>query len=157
MHLVVAGKVKRGYEGYWAKLRERVADKEAAGVATMRIGFIPDDEIERYFKVADAVVLPYREIFQSGVPFLAYSFGVPVIASDVGSLREDIEEGVTGFLCPPHDPAALADAIGRYFASDIYRTVQDSRQSIRARALERHSWENVGRTLRQVYEAAARN
>ena len=38
-------------------------------------------------------MLPYTHIFQSGVLFLGYSFGLPVIASDVGSLREDVIEG----------------------------------------------------------------
>jgi hypothetical protein len=40
--------------------------------------------------VADAVVIPGGRHLQSGVPFLAFSFGLPVIATDVGSLREDV-------------------------------------------------------------------
>ena len=43
-------------------------------------------------------IVPYVQIFQSGVPFLAYSFGLPVIATDVGSLRQDIVEGRAGFI-----------------------------------------------------------
>jgi glycosyltransferase involved in cell wall biosynthesis len=79
-----------------------------------------------------------------------------VIATDVGSLREDIAEGVTGLLCAPHDPAALAGAIERYFDGDLYHSLDENRHLIRARGLERHSWENVGRILRPVYEAALR-
>ena len=51
---------------------------------------------------SDAVVIPYVDIFQSGVPFLAFSFGLPVIATDVGSLREDVTSE-TGLLCRPRD------------------------------------------------------
>ena len=46
--------------------------------------FIPDDETEIYFKAADVLVLPYRDIYQSGVLFLGHSFGLPVLAADVG-------------------------------------------------------------------------
>jgi glycosyltransferase involved in cell wall biosynthesis len=53
--------------------------------------------MEVYLKAADVMVLPYNEIFQSGVLFLGYSFGLPVIATDVGSFREEIVEGERGF------------------------------------------------------------
>ena len=72
-----------------------------------RIGFIPDEETELYFKAADVLVLPYTRVYQSGVIVLGYTFGLPVIAADVGSLREEIVEGKTGFLCKPGDSIAL--------------------------------------------------
>src|SRR2546430_12286650 len=50
------------------------------------------------------LVLPYTRIFQSGVLFLGYSFGLPAIVADVGSLREEIIEGATGFVFTPCDP-----------------------------------------------------
>ena len=66
--------------------------------------FIPDEETEIYFKAADVLVLPYRHIYQSGVLFLGYSFGLPVLAADVGSLKDEIVEGKTGFVFRPEDP-----------------------------------------------------
>jgi hypothetical protein len=50
--------------------------------------FIPDEGIEQYFVATDALVLPYTDIFQSGVLFMAYSFGLRVIGTDVGTLTE---------------------------------------------------------------------
>ena len=89
----------------------------------LRIQFIPDEEMELYFKAADVLVLPYKEIFQSGVLFLAYSFGLPVIATDVGSFREDIVEGQDGI-------SVQARRSGRHGQShrDIFRqrSVQES-------------------------------
>ena len=64
--------------------------------------------------------------FQSGVLFLGYNFGLPVIASDVGSLREDIVEGKTGFVCKPRDPIDLAKEIERYFSSELYRRLDNA-------------------------------
>jgi glycosyltransferase involved in cell wall biosynthesis len=97
------------------------------------------------------VVIPYVEIFQSGVPFLSYSFGLPVIATDVGSLRNDVLEGKTGFLCRAKDPADLARAIRTYFASDLYRDLEMRRSEIREFANKRNSWTKVGEILTGVY------
>ena len=97
------------------------------------------------------VVIPYVEIFQTGVPFLSYSFGLPVIATDVGSLRDDIVEGETGFLCRPKNSPDLARTIRRYFASDLYQNLETRRTQIRQFANERHSWTKVGEILEGIY------
>ena len=77
--------------------------------------YIPNEEVPPLFCAADLVVLPYTHATQSGVVPLAYHFGVPVVASDVGGLAEVIEDGVSGRLVPPGDPTALAAAIVDYF------------------------------------------
>jgi glycosyltransferase involved in cell wall biosynthesis len=104
-----------------------------------------------YFKAADALVLPYTEIFQSGVLFLGYSFGLPVLAADVGSMREDIVEGETGFVFEKQDAVDLARAVDRYFSSDLYRSLSARRKVIQDYANERHSWEKVSLITRGVY------
>jgi len=53
------------------------------------------------------LVLPYTRVFQSGVLFLGYSFGLPAIAADVGNLKEEIIEGQTGFVFRPKDLSDL--------------------------------------------------
>jgi glycosyltransferase involved in cell wall biosynthesis len=85
------------------------------------------------------------------VLFLAHSFGVPVLAADVGSLREDIVEGQNGFIFRPEDPDDLANSIERYFESDVYADLNNRRQQIRDYATERHSWDIVGRMTMDVY------
>ena len=112
---------------------------------------MPDAETEWYFKAADVLALPYTFIFQSGVMFLAYNFGLPVIASDVGALKDEVVEGVTGFVCAPMDAADLARKIERYFVSDLYSSLDSSRANIRKLAADRYSWSIVGATTRQVY------
>ena len=61
-----------------------------------QFGAVPDDEMELLFKAADIVLLPYLEGSQSGIKFMAYAYGRPVLASSIGSLREYIQSGVTG-------------------------------------------------------------
>ncbi len=63
--------------------------------------YIPDDVLRHLFRKCEAVVLPYRDATQSGVLMLAYAFGRPVIATDVGGLPEMIRSGETGILVPP--------------------------------------------------------
>src|SRR5207302_487078 len=117
----------------------------------LRADYIPDDETEIYFKAADVLVLPYRYIYQSGVLFLGHSFGLPVIAADVGCLRDEIVEGKTGFIFRREDPADLARVIDRYFASNLYADLDCRRPQIRKYATERHSWDVVGQMTMSVY------
>jgi len=148
--LIIAGTPKN-CEGYWRTIRQAISDVAPSGRVLLRAEFIPDEETELYFKAADVLVLPYTHIYQSGILFLGYSFGLPVIASDVGSLREDIVEGKTGYVSKPKDPVDLARNIERYFASDLYANLNNRRQEIRNYATERHSWDVVGEVTREVY------
>ena len=149
--LIVAGRPKKACDPYVARVRERLERKIVRERTVLRMEFIPDEDMELYLKAADVAVLPYTRIFQSGVLFLAYSFGLPVIVSDVGSLREDVVEGETGFICKPEDAADLAETIERYFASDLYRELDSRRRRIRDYVQERHSWDAVGERTRSVY------
>ena len=113
---------------------------------------VPDDVVEVYLKAADVMVLPYRSIFQSGALFLAYRFGLPVIATDVGSFKEDIIQGQTGFVCRPDDARDMAKTIETYFSSGLFAHLETKRQEIRDYANERYSWEHIGGLTRAVYE-----
>jgi glycosyltransferase involved in cell wall biosynthesis len=148
--LIIAGPPKN-CEGYWSTIQQAIGEVQPGGRVLLRAEFIPDEETELYFKAADVLVLPYTQIYQSGVLFLGYSFGLPVIASDVGSLREDIVEGKTGYVFKRRDHLDLARNIERYFASDLYGDLNNRRQEICDYATERHSWDVVGEVTRDVY------
>ncbi len=62
------------------------------------------------------MVLPYRHATQSGIIPLAYQFGRGVVSTRVGGLDEMVADGESGYLVPPDDPAALAEAIRRFLA-----------------------------------------
>ena len=148
--LLIAGRLKAP-DAYWGSIRDRITELNLESQVIRRIEYIPDEETEVYFKAADVLVLPYRYIFQSGVLFLGYNFGLPVIASDVGSLREDVVEGTTGFLCRSEDPESLAATIRQYFASELYGNLPSRRAEIRAYATERYSWSRVASITTGVY------
>jgi D-inositol-3-phosphate glycosyltransferase len=148
--LIIAGRTDR-FEQYGDVIREAVLDDVQRGEVMLRDEFIPDNDAELFFKAADVLILPYRHIYQSGVLFLGYSFGLPALAADVGSLKEEIIEGETGFVFKPADPIDLARTIERYFASELFANLNIRRRKISQRANEQHSWDLVGQTTMKVY------
>jgi glycogen synthase len=95
----------------------------AASPAAHRIGFVgrvPHAEVERYYALIDVLAYPRKamrltELVTPLKPLEAMAQRKLVAASDVGGHRELIEDGVTGTLFPPGDPAALADALAALF------------------------------------------
>ncbi|MBQ5849518.1 MAG: glycosyltransferase [Lachnospiraceae bacterium] len=78
-------------------------------------GYTPDREVEKYFAACDLVVLPYESATQSGIVQIAYGFEKPVVVTEVGGLPDVVTDQKTGYVVPPMQPQALADAIVRYY------------------------------------------
>ena len=148
--LIIAGRPK-ACNDYWSQIQQAMTQSGVRDRIIEKIEYVPDEQTEIYFKAADILVLPYTHVFQSGVLFLGYSFGLPVIAADVGSLKEEIIEGRTGFVCKAKDPVDLASTIQRYFESDLFNNLEDRRQEIRDYANERYSWSKVAAVTTNVY------
>ena len=129
--LIIAGEPMKGYEQYMAELLRTIDSWAYRDRVIQKLQFISDEETELYFKAADALALPYKDIFQSGVLFVGYTYGLPVIGADVGSFREDIIEGKTGYVFKPGDSKDLANVIERYFESDLYKELEQHRREIR--------------------------
>ena len=77
----------------------------------VRARWLAEDEMARLVAGADVVVLPYREASQSGVAPLAHGLGVPVVATPVGGLAEQLRDGVDGVLARAVSAEALAEAM----------------------------------------------
>lgn len=75
--------------------------------------WVAEADIPPLLASAGALVLPYREASQSGVVSLAHALGVPVVATPVGGLVEQVTDGVDGVVAAATEPAALADAMAR--------------------------------------------
>lgn len=83
---------------------------------------------------AHVVVLSYVEASQSGVAAAAYGAGLPVAATPVGGLVDQIEDGATGVLARATTSQALEEAIARLIeAPGLYETTLD-RLAVRAEA-----------------------
>ena len=96
---------------------------------TLRPGYLPADQIPALFEAADALVLPYREATASQNVVLAFSYGVPVIATTAGALAEAVRDGVDGLTCAPGDVDDLARALT---AISVPETAASLRSGVRA-------------------------
>lgn len=83
--------------------------------------------VSLFYPPANDLILPYTRVFQSGVLFLGYSFGLPAIAADVGTLEDEIIEGQTGFVFRAQDSSHLASKIEEYFKSELFRNLETNR------------------------------
>lgn len=115
------------------------------------IRFIPDEDIESYFMASDCIVLPYRDIYQSGVLFMAYNFGLPILATKVGNFENDIIEDKTGLLIEEITPQSIARGIEKYFRSDLYFNLQEERSNIRMWSYSVFSWAAIGMETHDLY------
>jgi glycosyltransferase involved in cell wall biosynthesis len=146
----------RGIEGaeLWIAGAPRMDISALRSAAPPGVRFVPrfvtDDELPAYFRRADLVVLPYREIDQSGVLFTALAFGKPLLLSDVGGFPEIAATGAAR-LFPAGDVGSLRVAL-RELLADPPALAQLSERA-RAAASGPYSWSEVGRRTLALYDA----
>lgn len=114
--------------------------------------FIPVERVAGLFQRSAVAVLPYIESSQSGVATLAYGLGTPVIASDLGGLREIVRHQYDGFLVPPCDVQVLADAVIKILSD------QSLQKRMQINALERCqndlNWQKIAIQTLELYQKA---
>jgi glycosyltransferase involved in cell wall biosynthesis len=127
--------------------------RELAEMAPGTVRFVPryvtDPEIPAFFRRADLVVLPYRQVDQSGVLYCALAFGKPLVLSEVGGFAEVAERHSAARLVPPGDPAALAAALRELMGDSEERARLGSAAA--AAAAGPYSWEAIARTTAALY------
>ena len=111
--------------------------------------FVTDAEIPAYFRRADLVVLPYRQIDQSGVLYTALAFGRPLVLSSVGGFTELAEEHDAARLVPPGDPEALAAAIQELLDDPAERARLG--QAAADAAATAYSWDSIAERTMGLY------
>jgi glycosyltransferase involved in cell wall biosynthesis len=112
--------------------------------------FVTDDEIPAFFRRADLVVLPYREIDQSGVLFTALAFGSPLLLSAVGGFPEVAAAGAAE-LVPPGAAPALHAALARLLADPAAR--ERLAAAARAAAAGPYAWDAIAERHIALYRA----
>jgi glycosyltransferase involved in cell wall biosynthesis len=112
--------------------------------------FVADGELPAFFRRADLVVLPYREIDQSGVLFTALAFGSPLLLTSVGGFPEVAARGAAE-LVPPDDPGALHAALARLLADPAAR--ERLATAARAAAAGPYAWDAIAARHLALYRA----
>ncbi len=102
-------------EQYYQKLKTIVLKHSLQKSVSFESG-IPDESIPTLFNMTKVIVLPYTDTEQSAVLHHAISSYVPVIASNIGGLKETLQE--TGVLVPPKDPKAIANELYKLLSNE---------------------------------------
>ncbi len=131
-------------------LRRRARELGIADRVRFVPRFITDPEIPAYFRRADIVALPYREIEQSGVLFTALAFGRPLVLSDVGGFTEVAEQHGAARLVPAGDADALGRTLSQLLGDEQGRA--DLAAAARRAAEGPYSWRRAAQLSEQLYE-----
>ena len=140
--LYVVGEFYEDRSKYMDQIRKLGLEKHVRIVSE----YVPNDQVAVYFSACDVVVLPYVSATQSGIAQIAYNFDKPVITTNVGGLAEVVIEGKTGFVVPPDDPRALAEAIIRFYDEGVEQTFS---ANVRAEK-KKYSWENLVEKIEEL-------
>jgi D-inositol-3-phosphate glycosyltransferase len=147
--LVVGGEADEPVDGHEIRLRRRI-DALGLGEAVRFVGAQPQHALRDFYVAADALVLPsYYESFGM-VALEAMACGTPVIASRVGGLTTTVRDGVTGFLVPEGDVAALAERL-EHLLGDADLRWRVGREGVMWAA--QHRWPCVAEAICREYAA----
>ncbi len=123
--------------------------KAAPGRVRFVTRYVADAEVPAIMRAADIVVLPYRDVDQSGVLYTALAFGKPIVASAVGGFPETLQAHGAGRLVAPGDPDALAAVLRELLRQP------EQRERLAAAALAAangpYSWDAVARRTLALY------
>lgn len=97
---------------------EQIRAFEIGDQVQMVEGYVPDDEVEKYFAASDLVVLPYLSATQSGIVQIAFGFEKPVLVTEVGGLPDVVTNGKTGYVVEPRSAEMIAEAIMDYYINN---------------------------------------
>lgn len=111
---------------------------------------LPHEELNGIIEESSIVVCPYIDATQSGVIMTAFAFNIPVIATDVGGLKEMIDDGKTGILIPPRNVEAIKDAIKLVYENP--KLLKQMSQNITDEwRIGKRSWDSITDGLVEIY------
>ena len=111
-------------------------------------GFVSDADLPAFYNAADIFALPSKS--GEGLPLVALeamSTGLPVVATNIGGIREVLIGGC-GTLVPAADPAEMAKAILEFSKTEL----SDIKSALRTVAERKFSWEANVKSLMEIYE-----
>ncbi len=107
--------------------------------------FIPDNDLQVYFKASDVMILPFTNITMSGSLLLGMSFGKPIVAPAIGGINEYIKDD-SGILYYPGDTKNLLEALQKCENQDLSGMGYNGYQSVK-----NYTWDNLAEKIIQIY------
>lgn len=146
IYLVVAGSVwkddREGYEQLIDELNIREKIK-------WDIRYIPDDEVKFFYSAADVCVLPYTDVYQSGVIQLVYAYKKAAVASKLPAFTQFVKEDETGYLAEINDVDSLQAAIEKAYnnKANLNRMGELGHSLIDAEL----GWDKIAKQVQELY------
>lgn len=147
LKLVIAGKLSDDFK---TDFDDILKNADLSNIL-LKIYFIDDEEVEVLFNSANVTVLPYKEASQSGVLFLSYAYGVPVVAPNLGGFPDYLIKERTGLLFDPGNESSFYSSIKS--AIDLFNdpTDNDRKIFIKNFAQNNYSWDASCKHLTEIY------
>lgn len=121
-HLIIAGEVYGSFDKY----ANQIKSLNLGHKITQLVRYINDKEVQELFSASDVCVLPYKSATQSGIVGISYNFDLPIIATDVGGLKEMIEPHNTGLMVQNVNPKDISEQVKVYFDNNMKSTFEQN-------------------------------
>lgn len=147
IRLIIAGKA---WKSDLAKYEDLINSLAITDWVETEFKYIPDGEVQSYYSKADLVILPYREIYQSGVLLLTMSYGKPILCSDLAPFKEIIVHKESGFLFKSENPDDLANQVEKIMSEPyiLEKVIKNSELIIR----DKYDWVKIGLKTKHLYQ-----
>jgi glycosyltransferase involved in cell wall biosynthesis len=147
--LVIAGENYGSFDEY----EQIIKNYNLENKVKLFIRYIDDGEVPQFFSASDVCILPYKLATQSGILGISYHFGLPVIATDTGGLREMIEPFNTGIIVREPAPNLLSSSIVDFFNLELSSQFKANIEKYKQKA----SWASLAKEILDLYEILKNN
>ncbi len=137
--LIIAGECYGSFEKY----QEQINNSPLKENIHLFTDYIPDSKVPDFFSAADVCILPYKSATQSGITSISFHFETPLIATDVGGLKESITHESTGLIVEKAETLSLVNAIQHYFNNPLQINYKENIRQLK----ENLSWESFAKGI----------
>ncbi|MDA3843550.1 MAG: glycosyltransferase [Candidatus Kapabacteria bacterium] len=142
---LVAGEVYGNFDKY----SKQIKDSGLTDRVILNVRYIGDEEVPVFFSAADVSVLSYKSATQSGIVGISYNFDLPVIATDVGGLKEMIAPHNTGLMTEGVNAEQIAATVKRYFDENLQTELANNIREYKKIC----SWDGLAADITAFYES----
>ena len=152
--LIIAGGVLGDYEDYMEHLKQLVKKLKIKDKVIFT-GFLSQNKIVDLYQKANFLVFPYTRSISSSLPLsIALGFGKAVVVAKIGTLSEEIEDGISGLYCEPGQVESILRTMNRLV---LEKGLREKLESGALEMAKRRSWKLVAERTFDIYQKVLRN
>ncbi len=141
--LIIAGEFRDNVQPYIDKIHEKELEKHLE----LRVEYIDNRDVNKYFSASDMVMQTYKTPRESGVTRLAYHFEKPMLVTNVKKLSDIVPDGVVGYVVEP-EAKKIADSIVDFYENNRREEFEKNVDKEK----EKFSWTNLTKTIETFFD-----